>query len=233
MFKKIQEAYEVLGDATKRKNYDLQLAKNANKQQTTAKNNFVPVIEVFSVNPQQVYSGEVITVSWKVFNADKITINLIGEVEAQGETTLRLNNLNANEFAEIKITATNTHINKATEKVTQVANKTYLEIKDRVKEEIKENEKREIKEREIKRDEDKIKENIVIEENPEKYLNEFIAYRNLSILLFLLLCVYSSIGYYESLKGKSILLKFIFFTFLGLITTIILMIRKKKQINKF
>ena len=146
MFKKIQEAYEVLGNAAQRKNYDLQLAKNTNKQQTTAKNNFVPVIEIFTVNPPQVYSGEVITVSWKVFNADKITINLIGEVEAQGEATIRLNNLNANEFAEIKITATNTHINKATEKVIQVANKTYLEIKEKVKREMEIKKEQNIKE---------------------------------------------------------------------------------------
>ena len=68
----------------------------------------------------------------------KITINLIGEVEVQGETTLRLNNLNANEFAEIKITATNTHINKTAEKVIQVTNKTYLEIKEKLKREMEE-----------------------------------------------------------------------------------------------
>ncbi len=150
MFKKIQEAYEVLGNAAQRKNYDLQLAKNTNKQQTTAKNNFVPVIEIFIVNPPQVYSGEVITVSWKAFNADKITINLIGEVEAQGKTTIRLNNLNANEFAEIKITATNTYINKATEKIIQVANKTYFEIKEKVKREMEEKEKRKLDNKEIK-----------------------------------------------------------------------------------
>lgn len=137
MFKKIQEAYEVLGNATERQKYDLQLAKNASKQHTTAKNNFVPVIEHFAVSPNQVYSGETITISWKVFNADKITISLLGEVEAQGETTIRLNNIHANEFVEIKIIATNTHINKSAEKVTQIANKTYLEIKEKVKREIK------------------------------------------------------------------------------------------------
>lgn len=150
MFKKIQEAYEILGNAAQRKNYDLQLAKNTNKQQTTAKNNFVPVIEIFTVNPPQVYSGEVITISWKVFNADKITINLIGEVEAQGENTVRLNNLNTIEFIEIQLTATNTHINKATEKIIRVENKTYLEIKDKLSKEMEDKVKREFNKEESK-----------------------------------------------------------------------------------
>jgi curved DNA-binding protein CbpA len=151
MFKNIQEAYEVLSNAEQRKLYDAKLGNTKNTQHNTTKNNFVPVVEVFTANPTQVYSGETITISWKVFNADKITINLIGEVEAQGENIVRLNNLNANEFAEIKITATNTHIGKSTEKVIRVANKTYLEIKEKLKREMEEEmQKEKFKKEEVK-----------------------------------------------------------------------------------
>jgi curved DNA-binding protein CbpA len=192
MFKKIQEAYEVLSNAEQRRLYDAKLGNTKNTQHNTTKNNFVPVIEVFTANPSQVYSGEVITISWKVFNADKITINLLGEVETQGENTVRLNNLNANEFAEIKITATNTHIGKSTEKVIRVANKTYLEIKEKLKREME----TEMRKEQLRREREEANKNS-IQRNDEKLENNakntkwwFYKSNRIVLLLFLIFFVF-------------------------------------------
>ncbi|TAH18499.1 MAG: hypothetical protein EAZ08_11460 [Cytophagales bacterium] len=132
-FKEIQEAYEVLVDEARRKLYDnKRKSNNTQKDSNIDMKSLFPIIESFSVSPKAIYGGEMVEISWKTFNADKITISMIGDTTSQGAKSVRVNNLNASEYVTIKITALNTHNGKSLERTEQILNKAYEEIRQKV-----------------------------------------------------------------------------------------------------
>lgn len=92
-FKEIQEAYEVLIDPIKRKDYDAKRASNINSSYYR-KNNSIPVIEMFKCDKTHIVDNELLTIEWKVINADRITISCLkGNLENEGSRTIRTKGL--------------------------------------------------------------------------------------------------------------------------------------------
>ncbi|MCY7350771.1 MAG: J domain-containing protein [Cytophagaceae bacterium] len=128
-FKDIQEAYEILSDLQRRQIYNNSFLNfNRNEQAKSRYSNFLPHIEIFNISPISIYDGDEITISWSVFNADKVFIDRIGEVPGSGSKKIKISGLKSTEFIELNLKATNSDIGKYTEKKQRLLNKSYQEI---------------------------------------------------------------------------------------------------------
>ena len=106
-FRELQEAYEVLIDAERRKLYDQQW----NASQKSMRFNTPPVIRTFHANKIRVQKGEQIIVKWHVVNADVVKILPFGLEKSFGERILTINEFREGKFQMI-LHATNTALNK-------------------------------------------------------------------------------------------------------------------------
>ncbi|MFT5913566.1 MAG: curved DNA-binding protein CbpA [Flammeovirgaceae bacterium] len=132
-FKEIQEAYEVLSDSSRKSTYDYrQSAQSKQGGQTTNYSTFTPEIEYFRANKNSVEYEEEITFSWKVINADKVTLKPFGKVNPIGEKTVKLKDFK-NEILVFKILAENTVIARSAESILEIKNSTYDEIYQNIK----------------------------------------------------------------------------------------------------
>jgi hypothetical protein len=133
-FKEINEAYEILSNSTKREQYD-KLKPESSKKERNYSNNFEPKIEYFKSDCIEVeYNGDIL-ISWKTINADKVSIDALGNVEPIGTKKYKFQNLNLKEIS-LKIIATNSYINKSVSSTIVIANKTYYEFYQKVKTEF-------------------------------------------------------------------------------------------------
>ncbi|TAE00343.1 MAG: J domain-containing protein [Bacteroidetes bacterium] len=134
MFKQILEAYETLSNFEQRKIYDLEFLYESTK--IISQKNILPTIEVFEASKTDIYSGESFKITWKVFNADKIYIDKIGQVDFSGTKTIRLNNLKE-EYINLQIIAENT-VNQAVaaQKSIRLRNKLFADIREKIIQEI-------------------------------------------------------------------------------------------------
>lgn len=125
MFKQLQQAYEVLGNESSRKAYDLsqQNSKTTYRNQqeqsytntkSSYKENMMPVIEYFAADKSIYYKDMEIRLRWNVQYADWVVIDLLGEVPSRGTKTVRLKNIPEGQYFSIKLKATNTYNSKST-----------------------------------------------------------------------------------------------------------------------
>lgn len=129
MFKQIQEAYETLGNTQSRNEYDRKSSNQSYFQnQKNNHSNFEPVIEYFSADRNLFYSGDEITFEWKTYNADLIEIKPFGVVNANGNKTFKLNNINR-QFVTVELKATNTNISRYVSKQINLENKIFRDAK--------------------------------------------------------------------------------------------------------
>lgn len=129
MFKQIQEAYEILGNNQSRNEYDRKSSNQSYSQnQKNNHSNFEPVIEYFRADRTLFYSGDEITFEWKTYNADLIEIKPFGVVNANGNKTFKLNNINR-QFLTVELVATNTNISKYVSKQINLENKIFRDAK--------------------------------------------------------------------------------------------------------
>jgi DnaJ-class molecular chaperone len=127
-FKEIQEAYEVLANDQKRKNYDF--AKNSGNNQSHRGNtgsNFSPEIESFTCDKSSFEYDEPITFRWKTINADMVKISPFGVVPPIGEKTYKVKNFKSASLI-FEITAENTNINRQVKRSLNLKNKTYHDL---------------------------------------------------------------------------------------------------------
>lgn len=122
-FKEIQEAYEVLSNAERRKVYDL---KSANKYQQSS-SNFSPEIEFFTSDKSGLHIGDDITFKWKTINADVVVLEPLGPVNPIGNITYKIKSVKVNKIS-FKLVAVNSNIDRKAEKEIIVNNLTYDEI---------------------------------------------------------------------------------------------------------
>lgn len=89
-YDKIKEAYQVLSDDHKRFRYDKAYEKQLSAEVEDILEVPTPVIAAFFASKNTAQKGDIITISWEVFNAETVRINLIGEVSTNGTQTIRL-----------------------------------------------------------------------------------------------------------------------------------------------
>jgi hypothetical protein len=142
-FKEIQEAYEVLNDAQRKEAYDRKMGfyqgqtpvqppeeeveQEPIKPQTppqTPQFSAPPVIHALSCSKLQAQDGDLITLTWRVANADYLHLSLVGEVNLVGTKTLRLPKFNGKELLVLTLLARNTQLNQTVERQIIIQNKT-------------------------------------------------------------------------------------------------------------
>ncbi len=144
-FRDIQEAYEVLSATQRRQEYDNSFQTNHSQPRTeNHSNNFQPVIEKFIITPQAIYDGDEVTISWEVYNSDKVEIDKLGVVPLSGTKRIKVNGMKSNKDVLITICALNSSINKFTTQKEIITNKAYLEIRATIEEEIRLNKSRNV-----------------------------------------------------------------------------------------
>jgi curved DNA-binding protein CbpA len=123
-FKEIQEAYEILSNDTKRKNFDFKLNNNSSQENRYDSSNFNPEIEYFKTNRSNFEINDEITFSWRTINANKVTLKPFGAVQAIGEKTYKIKDIK-NSNLTFEIIAENSNINKQIKSSITLSNKTY------------------------------------------------------------------------------------------------------------
>jgi hypothetical protein len=106
-FREIQEAYEMLSVAEKRRIYDGNLA----HQQRSYRPNLPPSIKSFSVNKLRVQKGEEVIITWQTQNADLVKVLPFGLEKGYGEKIIRITEFKEGKF-QLLLHVTNSLLNK-------------------------------------------------------------------------------------------------------------------------
>lgn len=124
-FKEIQEAYDTLSNASRRSLYDEELLSYSKPQNTSAYNSNPPSILQFEASKKAIAEGELVTIMWRVTNADSVHIDPLGLMEASGTKTIRLPNMLGRPALALTLTATNTYVQKSQQREIQIQNKSF------------------------------------------------------------------------------------------------------------
>ncbi len=119
-FKEIQEAYEVISDETKRRDYDNILKKKNNN--SSAWHISIPEIVFFKVDKTFFELGEEITFSWSTNNTDKVILTPFGQVDITGKKTYIVNAAGSKKLF-FKLIAQNTYIKQKVSETLSIINK--------------------------------------------------------------------------------------------------------------
>lgn len=106
-FMEIQEAYDILADAEKRRIYD----ENLSHQQRSYRPTLPPAIKSFSANKIRAQKGEEIIIKWQTNNADIVKIIPFGLEKGYGERAFKITEFKNGEF-QLLLHATNSLLNK-------------------------------------------------------------------------------------------------------------------------
>ncbi|SIT96774.1 DnaJ domain-containing protein [Epilithonimonas bovis DSM 19482] len=107
-FREVQEAYETLTDAGRKKLYD----QNLNNQQQNTRSVLPPKIKNFSVSKIRVQKGEEITIYWNTYDADIVKIVPFGLEKPNGERRIRIKEFDTAGKFQILLHATNSLLHK-------------------------------------------------------------------------------------------------------------------------
>lgn len=127
-YQALQEAYRVLGNDYTRQAYDKRLEAHSPQRGkppspiSTSK----PIIQVFDVSATHIHPNEPVTFTWNVVHADRIYIDILGNVPRSGIKTTRIEGLNGQSHSSITIEAENTYAHKKTDKYITIYNKAYF-----------------------------------------------------------------------------------------------------------
>lgn len=125
-YEKVKEAYHILSDDHKRFRYDKAFEKQLSKEVEDILEAPTPVVAAFFASKNTVQKGDIITISWEVFNAEKVRINLIGEVSSNGTQTIRLTVPAANEpYLYLDLEASNSSSIQSSRKRLALRNTAY------------------------------------------------------------------------------------------------------------
>lgn len=132
-FIEINQAYEILSDATLRNQYDLSLsAPKASRSTTNFSQNVntqKPEIEIFYCNRTEIFSGETIDFYWRTQNADVVYLQPFGQVALSGHKKVRFKNMKAS-TVQIDLIAYNT--------IAKTKNSRYFIVKNILKLQVEE-----------------------------------------------------------------------------------------------
>ncbi|MBB6370400.1 J domain-containing protein [Chryseobacterium shigense] len=106
-FREIQEAYEILSDAGKRRTYD----QNLENHQKSFRYNIPPSIKTFTSNKIHAKKGEEIIINWQTSNADVVKILPFGLEKPFGERIFKITEFKDGKF-QLLLHATNSLLHK-------------------------------------------------------------------------------------------------------------------------
>jgi len=106
LFIQIKEAYEVLSDDIRRKNYDAALDILIRQPHQKEEEFVQPVIDFFYINTNTFKIGDVIEFRWKTHFADTVEIRPFGKVPSEGIKKFRITH--AADFIMVELVALNT-----------------------------------------------------------------------------------------------------------------------------
>lgn len=133
-FIEINQAYEILSDATLRNQYDLSLsAPKASRSTTNFSQNVnaqKPEIEIFYCNRTEIFSGETIDFYWRTQNADVVYLQPFGQVALSGHKKVRFKNMKAS-TVQIDLIAYNTIAKTKNSRYFIVRNILKLQVEER------------------------------------------------------------------------------------------------------
>jgi curved DNA-binding protein CbpA len=124
-FKEIQEAYNTLSHPTRRAVYDEELLTYSQPQNNSTFNANPPSILQFESSKKAIAEGELVTIMWRVSNADSVHIDPLGLVEAVGTKTIRLPSMLGRPLLVLRLTATNTFVQKSLNRELNIQNKSF------------------------------------------------------------------------------------------------------------
>ncbi len=107
-FREIQEAYETLIDAERRKIYD----QSYGQFQRSYKSVLPPKIKNFNASTIRAKKGDEITIYWQTYDADFVKITPFGLEKSQGERKFRIKEFDKEGKFQIILHATNTFLHK-------------------------------------------------------------------------------------------------------------------------
>lgn len=107
-FREVQEAYETLIDAERRRIYDQQLI--VLKRSVKSRN--PPRIQNFNASKSRAFLGEEITLNWQTYDADLVKIVPFGLEKSSGERRFKIKQFDKNGQFQILLHATNTLLQK-------------------------------------------------------------------------------------------------------------------------
>lgn len=120
-FREVQEAYEVLIDAVRRKSYDNQF----NSVQRNIKSTLPPKIQKFHSDKIRARVGDEIRLYWQTYDADLVKIIPFGLEKVNGERRFKITQFDSQGKFQLLLHATNTAIHKT---VVQALTITQLEV---------------------------------------------------------------------------------------------------------
>lgn len=106
-FMEIQEAYDMLSDAEKRRIYD----DNLGHQQRSYRPTLPPSVKTFHANKIRAQKGEEVIINWQTHNADIVKIMPFGLERGYGERTFKITEFKDGKF-QLLLHATNSLLNK-------------------------------------------------------------------------------------------------------------------------
>ena len=92
-----------------------------------SKTNYLPEIEYFRSNKQSFKYGEVVTITWKTINADKVELKPFGKADPIGSKSIKIFNFKEDKYM-IELIAENTLIGRSTSSIISLTNNTYIEL---------------------------------------------------------------------------------------------------------
>ncbi len=126
-FLEIQEAYEVLYDDKKRKQYDVYYnrMRQSRMYEPVVKEEVIkPVVEYFRADKIYIQKGESVVLEWKTTDADEIVILPFGAVESSGVKSFKINKIEK-ESITLTIQAINTKTGQMDSKFILLRNQEY------------------------------------------------------------------------------------------------------------
>jgi curved DNA-binding protein CbpA len=129
-FKEIQSAYEVIGNAVKKKYYDESIGNKQNHNHKTYSPN--PIIEEFKTDKSKIQSGGIVIITWRTTNADKIILSPFGDMPPQGSKSFRITKGDS-PFFRIDLIAYNTKSKNIISKIINIPFTSESETNDDLK----------------------------------------------------------------------------------------------------
>lgn len=124
-YQNITEAFQVLSDDHKRYRYDRAFNHKDIEVDSAELSGPAPLISFFFASKSARKKGDLLTISWEVFNADEVSINLIGSVATNGTQTIRIPEEHEKEPSIKIILSASNKANKKSQKMLEIINLSY------------------------------------------------------------------------------------------------------------